>query len=194
MRQKKKRIYNNASRAAKSEQTEKNIIEALVALLVDRRGGEVSMQEIAEKTGITQRTIFRFFKDKQTLHQAVDKYLFRYLEASAQQMQAMDFVGFGKNAFSLFDKHQALTMAYVLSPFGQEARALFRKKLSQAMIHKISQERKLELTPKRLRRLALVTSLINAKIWYDIKSDFGFSGEEMGDSVEWALNTLLKTV
>ena len=190
----KPRKYDNSSRSAKSEQTEKNIIQALVALLVERRGGEVAMDEIAQKTGISERTIFRFFKDKKTLHQAMDEYLFSYLQASAEQMQALDFVGFGKNAYLLFDRHESLTMAYLLSPFGQEARTLFRKKLNQAMVTKIAAEKKLEVTPERLRRLALITSLVNAKIWYDIKTDFGFSGAEMSQSVEWALTTLLEKV
>lgn len=191
---KRTRTYNNTARAAKSEQTEKNIIETLVALLVERRGGEIAMDEIAKRTGISERTIFRFFKDKKTLHQAMDGYLFSYLQASAEQMQAMDFIGFARNAYLLFDRHEALTMAYLISPFGQEARILFRKKLNQAMIEKISKERGLEMTPERFKRLALLTSLVNAKIWYDIKSDYGMSGEDMGEAVEWALKTLLEKV
>jgi len=190
----KTRAYDNTNRAAKSERTEKNIIEALVELLVERRGAEVPMEELAQKTGISQRTIFRFFKDKKTLHQAMDEYLVSFLQASGEQMQAMDFVGFGKNAYLLFDKHESLTMAYVLSPFGHEARTLFRKKLNQAMVAKIAKEKNIALTPEKIRRLALVTSLVNAKIWYDIKSDFGFSGKEMTDAVDWALNTLLDKI
>jgi AcrR family transcriptional regulator len=190
----KTRAYDNTNRAAKSEQTEKSIIEALVKLLVERRGAEVPMEELAQKTGISQRTIFRFFKDKKTLHQAMDEYLFSFLQASGEQMATLDFVGFGKNAYLLFDKHESLTMAYVLSPFGQEARVLFRRKLNQAMVAKIVKEKNIELTPEKARRLALVTSLVNAKIWYDVKSDFGFSGKEMSDSVEWALNTLLENI
>ncbi len=160
-------------------------------LLVERRGGEVQMEEIALRSGITQRTIFRFFKDKKTLHESMDAYLLRYIQASAEQMQTLDFVGFGKNAFALFDQHESLTMAYLLSPFGQEARVLFRKKLTQAMIDKIIQEKKLVLKPESMKRLALVTSLVNAKIWYDIRNDFGFSGNDMGEAVTWALRTLI---
>lgn len=193
-RKAKKRVYDNSSRLEKSKQTEKNIIEALVALLVERRGGDVSMSEIAAKTGITERTIFRFFSDKKTLHQAMDNYLLSYLQASAHQMQDLNFVGFAKNTFAIFDRHEALTMAYLFSPFGQEARALFRKKLNHAMIAKIVKERNLEMSDDRLRRLALVTSLVNAKIWFDIKQDYGFSGEEMASSMEWAVNTLLDKV
>lgn len=186
-----RRVYDNSARAEKSVQTQKKIIETLVTLLVEKRGGEVPMQELARRSEITQRSIFRFFKDKKTLHEAMDKYLMSYLQASNEQMQTLDFVGFGKNTYQLFDRHEALTTAYIFSPFGQEARVLLRKKLVQAMIAKIVHERKLDLSPQKLKRLALITSLINAKIWFDIKTDFGFSGEDMGEAVEWSLNTLL---
>lgn len=168
------------------------IIETTVALLVERRGGDVQIDEIASKMRISERTIFRFFGDKKTLHQAVDQYLTSYLQASAQQMASLSFVGFGKNAYQLFDKHEHLTLAYLYSPFGQETRRLFRKKLNDAMIAKITAEKSLNLTPERMKRLALITSLVNAKIWHDIKADYQFSGEDMGDTVAWALNTLIE--
>lgn len=188
----KRRQYDNSSRAEKSEQTRKKIIETLVQILVEQKGGEVSMDELAKRSGITQRTIFRFFKDKRTLHESMDEYLVYYLKSGAEQMESLDFIGFAKNAFKLFDKHEALTTAYVFSPFGQEARVLFRKKFVQLMISKIAQETKITITPERRKRLALITSMVNAKIWMDLKSDFGFSGEDMGSSLDWALNLLLR--
>ena len=103
---KKSRAYNNSGRSEKSEQTRINIIEALVALLVERRGQDVPMEDLAKKTGITQRTIFRFFNDKKTLHAAMDTYLLSYLQAGTEQMQSLDFIGFAKNAYALFDKHR----------------------------------------------------------------------------------------
>lgn len=188
------RRYNNTTRAVKARENEQRIINALVELLARRKGGDVEIKEIAEKTGLTQRTIFRFFKDKQTLHRAMDNYLLSYLQMSHEQINSMSFAGFGKNAYIIFDRHPDLTLAYVLSPFGQEARLRFRKKLNQSMIQKIRQEKKIPLTPKISRRLAIITSLVNAKIWHDIKTEYGFTGEEMADSVEWALTTLLERI
>ncbi len=189
-----KRQYNNVSRAEKSKLTQTSIIESYVELLVKNKGGEVHLGDVAKKTGISERTIFRFFEDKNALHAAMDEYLMSYLKASVEQMTASDFVGFAKNAYLLFDKYESLTMAYVLSPFGNQARTLFRKKLNLAMINKISQERKIALNEKNSRRLALVTSLVNSKIWYDLKTDSGYSGSDMTEAVDWALNTLLENI
>ena len=187
-----KRPYNNSSRAETSEQTQKLIIETLVELLVERRGGEVRFDEISEKSKISERTIFRFFKDKQALHQATDEYLRSFLQSSIGQLEESDFLGFMTNAYKLFDKHENLTMAYLFSPFGNQARDIFRKKLNQLLMAKILKEQPHELTSTKKIRLALIVSLVNAKLWYDLKTDFGYSGAEIGEVLGWALKLLLK--
>lgn len=191
--QKKKRVYNNSSRKSKSAETQQKIIQTLVTMLAERKGADVQFSEIAARLKITERTIFRFFKDKKTLHQAMDSYLMSYLMAGSEKLQNTDFATFGKNIFKLFDDNQKLSTAYVLSSFGNEARTRFRKKLTEAMISQILKQRNIELTPKRAKRLAVVVSLVSAKIWYDIKIDFGYSGAEIGDSIEWALETLISS-
>lgn len=189
-----KRQYDNTARAEKSKQTELSIVKTYVELLVEKRGGEVPLGEVAKRTGISQRTIFRFFEDKETLHAAMDNYLLSYLQASITQMSSLDFVGFAKNAFALFDKNEDLTTAYVLSPFGNKARELFRAKLSAAMITRIVNEKKIDLNDKTRKRLALVTALVNAKIWYDLKNENGYSGQDMAEALDWALTSLLEKV
>ncbi len=186
-----KRAYNNTTRAEKSLVTQQKIIETLVSLLVKRKGGEVHFEEIAIKLGISERTIFRFFKDKETLHQAMDQYLMTYMQASMHQLDTMDFVGFAKNSFLLFDRNEPLVLAYLFSGFGHETRQIFRKKLTAAIIQRILRQKKLSINPELQKKMAFMTTMVNAKIWYDLKSDFGFSGEDMGPTLEWAMKLLL---
>ncbi len=190
----KKRPYNNSTRTAKSSQTQLQIIEALVNLLAERRGGEVQIQEIADKTGITTRTIFRFFKDKKSLHEAMDVYLLSYVSAGVKKLDALDFVNFGKNVVKAFEENESITIAYVLSPLGQEARLLFRKKLNQLMMEKIASEKKIKITKENHPRLALIVNLVNAKVWYDLKMEHQLSGKEIEDAMGWGLDNLLKSL
>lgn len=190
----KKRPYNNSTRTAKSSQTQLEIIEALVHILAEKRGGEVQIQEIADKTGITKRTIFRFFKDKKSLHEAMDQYLLSYLSAGIKQLGNYDFVGFGKNAIRTFEENEPITIAYVLSPLGQEARIIFRKKLNELMMEKIASEKKIKITKETVPRLALIVSLVNAKIWYDLKTEHQLTGKEVEEAMGWGLESLLRNL
>ncbi len=189
-----KRAYDNASRAKKSSQNQKLIVETLVELLVERKGGEVTFEAIAKRAKISDRTIYRFFKDKEALHQEMDRYLLTYLQAGMEQLDTMDVAGFAKNAYALFDRHEPLLIAYLYSPFGQEARLMFRKKLNHFIIAKVMQQKKLTMTKDTEKKLAVVVSLVNAKIWHDIRSDFGYTGQEMGDTMKWAVDTLLNNI
>ncbi len=189
-----KRHYDNTTRSEKSLLTQQKIIETLVSLLVKRKGGEVQFEEIAVKLGISERTIFRFFKDKETLHHAVDQYLMTYMQASMHQLDTMDFIGFAKNSFLLFDKNEPLVLAYLFSGFGHETRQIFRKKLTAVIVDRILRQKKLSLNPEIHKRMAFMATMVNAKIWYDLKTDFGFSGEEMGPTLEWAMQLLLNNL
>lgn len=179
------------ARLEKVGETRKVIIETLVEFLVERKGGVVTFEEIAERSGISVRSIYRLFSDKESLHRAMDEYLLSYLAAGDQNLAELDVPGFGRKAFSLFEKHDKLMMAYLYSPFGQEMRMLFRKKLNTAMTAKILAKKKIDLNPENRHRLALIVSLVNAKIWHDIKVDTGFTGDEMGPALQWALTALI---
>lgn len=190
----KTRGYNNESRKQKSEASRQTIIETLVKLLVERKGGTVTFEEIAKASGVSVRSVYRFFKDKETLHEAMDNYLFSYLSAGEEQLQALDIGGFGKNTFELFDKYENLTLAYLYSPFGLDARKMFRKKLNESMRTKILERRPINMTPENEKKLALILSIVNAKLWHDIKMDAGYSGVDMGPAVDWALRTLIDNI
>jgi len=189
-----KRAYNNESRRESSEQNKRLIIETLVALLVEKKGGDVTFKEIADRSGLAERSIYRFYNDKEELHLAMDGFLNSYIESSVEQLRTMDVATFAKNAFLLFDRYEALVQAYIYSPFGQEARKLFRHKLNQLIALKLSQEKPSSQSLDRHKKIAVICSLINAKIWNDIRIDFGYSGEDIGDTIEWAISALIEKI
>jgi AcrR family transcriptional regulator len=187
-----KREYDNDSRTQKSLENRRLIVEALVFLLVEKEGGDVTFKDIANRTGLAERSIFRFYNDKEQLHAEMDRYLMTYIESSVDQLSTLGVAGFAMNAYRLFDKYESLVMAYIFSPFGQKTRALFRKKLNFLITSKLQAEKTFKLTTENQKKIALICSLINAKIWHDLKIDYGFTGEDMGDAVKWAIESLIK--
>jgi AcrR family transcriptional regulator len=188
------RKYDNTSRAERSQKSQKLIIECLVELLVEQKGGDVTFAQIAKRAKISERSIFRFFKDKEALGEEMDRYLMSYLQASTEQLDNLDVPGFAKNAFSIFDHHEGLMMAYLYSNFGQETRRLFRRRLHAAVIAKIVQSKNFPRTLENEKKLALIATLINAKIWADIRADFGYTGQQMGETVAWAIRSLIDSI
>lgn len=189
-----KRKYNNDLRLKKSEQVSKRVIQTMVELLVETRGGEVQFKDLAKKSKVPLRTIFRLFKDRDQLHKATEKYLAQIIQASVGELSKYDFITFSKNTFELYDKNENLVMAYLFSPFGHQARDILRKKFNQLLITQILKERKISSNDVSKKKMALIVSMVSAKIWYDIKMDFGYSGKESGEAVGWALQVLLENL
>ncbi len=188
---KKKRTYDNTLRSEKSDHAQKEIIQTYVNLLAKNRGAEVSIEKLALASKVSQRTIFRFFEDKQALHQATDQYIQQFVIASLQQIKEKDLYTFAKDTFLLYEKYENLIMAYMFSPFGMETRLIFRKKLNEILIEQILKIKKIKMTRKIETRLALIVTLINAKIWFDIRTDFKHTSLEIGEAVSWALRILI---
>jgi AcrR family transcriptional regulator len=188
------REYNNQLRLKKAEVTRRTILDNLTKLLVKRKGGAVTFEEIAKASKISVRSVYTFFKCKESMFEAMHDYVLSFFQAAQQQVTKLDVGRFGRYAYELFDKHEDLAMAFVYSPISHETRKLFRKKMSQEMIARIISEKGLEMTLENKKKFALMAALINAKVWHDIRSDSGFNGVEMGPTVEWALNTLINNL
>jgi len=192
--QKKPRSYDLSSRREKSEAVSKTIIETLVHLLVESRGADVSFKEVSIKSKVPLRTIFRLFKDKEELHRATDDYLTKIISSSVSELAKLSFLAFAKNTFSVYDRNSDLVIAYLFSSFGRQAREILRRRFNSLLIEQILKERKIKLNPDSEVKLALMASLVNAKLWYDLRTDFGYSGKQIGEVIEWALATLLREV
>lgn len=190
----KPRTYDNSSRAAKSLESQQQILSTLVDLLVDREGGEVTFDEIAAASGISVRTIFRFFKDKESLHEALEQYLIQYLSEGREQLDKMTMPEFGSYVFKLFDRHEKLVRAYLFSPFGHKARRRFRKMMNELVVRKILMESKVGSAKEHHIRAAFIATLVNAHIWNDMHKDFGFSGADVADTIQWAVHALLRKI
>ncbi len=191
---KKKRAYDGTSRSEKSEAVSQKIIETLVSLLVESRGADVPFKDLSKKSKIPLRTIFRLFKDKEALHVATDSYLTQIIASSMSELTKYDFLTFAKNTFAVYDRNAGLVIAYLFSSFGRQAREILRQRFNRLLRDQILKERKIEPSSAIDVKLALVVSLVNAKLWYDIRTDFGYSGEQIGESVGWALDCLLKDI
>lgn len=193
-----KRNYDNSLRSQKSQELQKDIVNNFVKLLIERRGGDVKLQEIAKATGVSERTIFRFFKDKKALYQSTEQYLQGYLNSTVEMLKVHDIYDFAQEVYSVFDRHENLMMAYIFSPFGAQAREIFRGNLCALLRERIIQETKIsdqEANSQPIQaRLAVITSLINAKIWYDVKSDSGLNGEQTGQAISWAMKLLVSNL
>lgn len=188
---KKPRKYDNSARAEKSNSNRQKIIENYVALLVEKHGEELSLEELAERAELSTRTLFRYFGDKKSLTRELETYLENYVTRVSGNLQTMTIEEFSEFSFKVFDEYERLILAYLYTNFGQQSRVLFRRKFNALLLEKIKSRIPEELTPEQQSRVNLIITLINANIWSDLRSVYGENGAQMGKTMKWAVGTLL---
>ncbi len=191
---KKVRKYDNSSRLEKSNSNRQKIIENYVDLLVEKRGEEISLEELAERAGLSTRTLFRFFGDKKSLSQELETYVESYVTNVAGNLQIMTVEDFAEFAFQVFDKYESLILAYLYTNFGQQSRIAFRKKLNTLLMEKIRAQIPQTNNKDEQHRIHLIITLISANLWNDLRNVYNQTGAEMGKSMKWAVGTLLKNL
>ncbi|MGZ3692508.1 MAG: hypothetical protein ACXVAX_13450 [Pseudobdellovibrio sp.] len=193
-KKKSKRSYNNKSRHEKQLLDKQQIIGVYIDMLVSAKGKEVSLQELAEKSGKSLRTIFRFFGDKNSLNKELEQYLLQYLNNTIMNSQKMPFVEFAVFSFLTLDKYENLVKAYLNTGFGLKARQIFRQQYNDLLEKKLKDELKEKYDLKKIEpmRIKFITSIINASIWQDLKETQKFNSKQIEESVRWAIQSLIK--
>jgi AcrR family transcriptional regulator len=69
------RSYNNALREEQAAQTRARILEAAVELLAENGDGEIVMPQVAERAGVSLRTVYRNFPTRDALLDAVAEWI-----------------------------------------------------------------------------------------------------------------------
>ena len=191
---KKPRKYDNSSRVEKSNDNRQKIIENYVGLLVEKRGEEISLEELAERSNLSTRTLFRFFGDKKSLTKELETYLETYVTRVATNLQIMTVEDFADFSFQVFDQYESLILAYLYTNFGQQSRVLFRKKFNALVMEKIKAQVPMTGSADELNKIHFIITLINANLWSDLRGLYNETGAEMGKSAKWAIGTLLKNL
>ncbi len=186
------RVYNNQNRAKSADASRKKILSAFIDLLVQNNGGDVEISRISAKSGVSQRTVFRFFKDKTSLHEAASEAIAAYLVRAQEDSKDKSVAQFTRDLFQSFDEVSKLTTAYVLSSFGQQARTIMRKKLNQILLERLKRDYAVQVNRENRDRLNFVVSLISARIWYEMRTDHALTGPQSGELVSWAIETLIR--
>ncbi len=134
----KKRDYNNASRHDKQLLDKQKIIAVYIDMLVAAEGDEVSLQDLADKSNKSLRTLFRFFGDKESLNRELAQYLVQYSTETMANSQKMGFVEFAVFSFLTLERYENLIKAYLNTNFGLKARKIFRQKYNALLEKKLN--------------------------------------------------------
>lgn len=181
-------------RRRNADETRELLLQTFAQMVVEKGPTEVSMQQFADRVGVTHRTIYRYFASRQELIDQMAEWLDEHQArrgAMSMPASAGDLPGAIRSNYRLFDEDEALVTALVLMTWGIRSPSRVQRQRTRAFTEALEAETA-HLDPTQARALsALVRYIASSRTWLALREDFGLSGEESGPTVAWVIETLL---
>jgi AcrR family transcriptional regulator len=173
-----------------AEATRERILAAVAQLLERGEAEELTMPGVAEASGISLRTVYRYYPTREQLLEAAGRWIGDELLQHPYPQTLDDVAELFRVGCRDFDEHPGLVRALALSQLGQSVRGYRRRERLQAISRALRSE--LDLPEDELRRAEAVLAYLHNMLAYTtLREESGLSGDEIGAALGWAIETLV---
>jgi len=184
------RPYISPLRDRQVEQTRQLILEALAEQLADAGLNDFSVPRLAQRAGVSLRTVYRYFPTRDALLDAFDEFIEQTIQFPPPQT-ADEIARRPIRLFPLFDEHEVLMLAQHETPPGRAVRARGRRRRQDTYRAALKEVTNNLNAADGRAALAVVGRLLSSATWKEFHSEHGMNGTEAGQAVSWALRTLI---
>jgi AcrR family transcriptional regulator len=183
------RQYRSPLRDGQQQQTRDRILEAAVGQIADDGLAELTVPLVAERAGVSLRTVYRHFPSKDDLIEAVGE----FRDADLRPPESIDeLLETTPALFEGFAARDDIVRAADVSAAGRQIHDRARRRRAKALA-KIFEEVTADLSPAEARRLvATVQVLWSTRAWLTLHDNWGMDGREAGRAAQWAIRTLIE--
>jgi AcrR family transcriptional regulator len=178
------------------QRTRRAILEAMVDVIMETDGIGFSVQAVANRAGVTHRTIYNHFPTREALCDAFADYVDELLGASAGlteeptwSLAALPAIVEGLyRTLALRDRH---ARAYVMLMIGtRRPMSAWRKRslMAEKLVAR-EQSGRIPLTPRQVT--AIVRLFVSTMGWHLLTEQCGLTTDEAAAASAWATRTLL---
>ena len=177
------------------QRTRRAILEAMVDVIMETDGIGFSVQAVAERAGVTHRTIYNHFPTREALCDAFSDYVDGLLVASSGAPEPTGslasiplLVEDLYRTLALRDRH---ARAYVMLMIGnRRPMSAWRKRslMAEKLIAR-EQSGRIPLTPRQVT--AVIRMFVSTMGWHLLTEQCGLSTDEAAAASAWATRTLI---
>ncbi len=184
-------VQQTSVRDLYKEQTRARILDAAVALIEEAGESPLTILAVAERAGVTDRTVYRHFETRDALLRATWSRMQQRVASQGFPQTAEAMVESPLRLFPRFDAARELVRASLYSPAGLDMRMSSNRERQAAMLSSV-RDAFPQANEQWVRRRAAIAQLINsAYAWEVLRQYWDIEGEEAGTAASEALAVLL---
>jgi AcrR family transcriptional regulator len=171
--------------------TRERILGAVAHLLECGDAEEVTVPAVAEASGVSLRTIYRYYPTREELLEAAGRWIGDELLKHPYPRDLDEVADLYRQGAPDFDKRPGLVRALALSQLGRQVRGYRRRERLEAIGRALRAELTGLSAPELQRAEAVLAYLHNMLAYTSLREENGLSGEEIGEAIGWAIRTLI---
>ena len=174
-----------------AEATRERILSAVVELLERGEAEELTVPGVAEASGVSLRTVYRYYPTRELLLEAAGRWIGDELLQHPYPRTLDEVAELFRVGCRDFDVHPGLVRALALSQLGQSVRGYRRRERLEAIGQAVRAEVG-DLPEGELHRAEAVLAYLHNMLAYTtLRDESNLSGEEIGEALAWAIRTLV---
>ena len=186
--------YHSPLRQRQARQTRTLILASLAEEIVERGAADVSIRDVAARGDIAERTVYRYFPDRQALLDGLAVWVAEEITARGVEEQQIDSLSDLTEAavgtFTALDELGPVAEAMVMVALATGRRSASHERRSVEM-RRVLEPHLSGLGDDAEASFAVVRHLLSALTWYVLRTEFGLSGEEAGRAVAGVIDAVL---
>jgi AcrR family transcriptional regulator len=178
-------------RAQHAMATRERILGAVAELLEQGDAEELTVPAVAEASGVSLRTIYRYYPTREELLEAAGRWIGDDLLKHPYPRDLDEVANLYQEGARDFDERPGLVRALALSQLGQRVRGYRRRERLEAISRALRAELT-ELSEAELQQAEAVLAYLHNMLAYTtLREENGLSGAEIGEAIGWAIRTLI---
>ena len=172
--------------------TRERILGAVADLLEQGAPQDLTMPEVAEASGVSLRTIYRYFPTREDLLEAAGRWIGDELLKHLYPRDLDEVADRYQEGVADFDERPGLVRALAFSQLGRRVRGYRRRERLEAIGQALRAELP-NLSEQELREAEGVLAYLHNMLAYTtLRDEGGLSGEEIAEAIGWAIRTLIQ--
>ena len=171
--------------------TRERILGAVADLLERGDAEGVTVPAVADASGVSLRTIYRYYPTRDELLEAAGRWIGDELLKHPYPTDLDEVADLYQQGARDFDERPGLVRALAFSQLGRHVRGYRRRERLEAIGRALRAELT-DLDERELRQATAVLAYLHNMLAYTtLREESGLSGAEIGEAIGWAIRTLI---